>query len=317
MTARITSAFFLLCLAALSSIHPAVAQDLTPRAYLIAPVGSNAATVAYSHLDGELEFNGAVPITGATANVNVTALSYYRSLDFFGRTANVAVVVPYGVGNFKGTVIETPTNAYRSGLLDSFARFSVNLIGGPAMEPAEFAKWQQRTLLGASLQIVAPTGQYDPTRLINWGSNRWAFKPELGYSERWGNWLVDAYVGATFFTKNPEFFSHNSYFPGVQSQTENPVGSVEAHVSYDFARRLWISLDANFWRGGATSLNGVENPVTNQKSSRVGVTGSLPITRHQSLKISASDGAYVRFGGNYTTVSLAWQYGWIDRPRLH
>ncbi len=41
----------------------------------------------------------------------------------------------------------------------------------PAMERAEFAKWRQTTLLGASLRIVAPTGQYDPTKLINWGTN--------------------------------------------------------------------------------------------------------------------------------------------------
>jgi hypothetical protein len=223
--------------------------------------------------------------------------------------------VPYGVGDFKGIVAEVPKNAHRSGFLDSFVRFSVNLIGGPAMEPAEFAKWRQKALLGVSLRIVAPTGQYDPTRLINWGSNRWAFRPEIGYSQRLGNWVLDGYGGATFFTKNPEFFSHNVYFPGVRSQSEKLVGGVEAHISYDFKPRLWISLDGNFWRGGATSLNGVENPATNQKSSRVGITASVPLTRHQSIKMNYSEGAYVQYGGNYKNISLAWQYGWIDRLR--
>jgi hypothetical protein len=46
-------------------------------------------------------------------------------------------------------------------------------------------------LLGASLKIIAPTGQYDPTKLINWGINRWAIKPEFGYSQRWGHWVLD------------------------------------------------------------------------------------------------------------------------------
>ena len=301
----------LLCLAWLCAPHAALAQDLSPRAYLIAPVGSNALVAGYSHLEGGLEFNGAVPITGAQADVNLALLSYYHTLDFFGRTANFTVVVPYGWGDFRGTVADVPRNAQRSGSLDSYGRFSVNLIGGPAMAPAEFANWRQNVLLGASLEIVAPTGQYDPTRLINWGSNRWAFKPELGYSERWGHWVLDAYAAVWFFTSN------SAYYPGTQTQAEAPVGAVETHLSYDFRPRLWISLDANFWWGGATSLNGVQNDATNQKNSRVGITASIPLTVHQSIKLSFSDGAYISYGGNYRNVSLAWQYGWIGMPKFH
>jgi hypothetical protein len=111
------------------------------------------------------------------------------------------------------------------------------------MAPQEFAKWQQHILLGVSLKIVAPTGQYDPRVLINWGTNRWAFKPEIGYSQRWAHWVLDGYAGVWVFTKNPEFFSHNQYFPGVQSQTQRPVMEFETHLSYDVRPRLWISLD--------------------------------------------------------------------------
>ena len=146
-------------------------------------------------------------------------------------------------------------------------------------------RWQQKHLLGASLKIVAPTGQYDPTKLINLGANRWAFKPELGYSGRWGHWVLDAYAAVWFFTRNPEFFSRNQYVPGTQDQTQDPIAAFETHLSYDFKPRLWVSLDGNFWRGGRTSLNGVENPATLQKSSRIGVTASFPLTRHQSIKL--------------------------------
>jgi hypothetical protein len=69
--------------------------------------------------------------------------------------------------------------------LDSFFRFAVNIKGGPAMSVREFQSWQQKLILGVSLKVVVPTGQYDPTKLVNNGSNRWAFKPEFGYSERW------------------------------------------------------------------------------------------------------------------------------------
>lgn len=287
------------------SAHTALAQNLVPRAYAITPVDSNVFIVNYSHLDGGLQFNGAVPITGATADVNVPVLSYYHSFDLLGRSANFNIALPYGFGEFKGTVADVPKSAYRDGFLDAVARLSVNLIGGPAMNPAEMTKWHQGVLLGASLEIVAPTGQYDPTRLVNWGNNRWGFKPEIGYSERWGHWVLDAYAAVWFFTANPD------YYPGTRTLSEATVGAVEAHLSYDFRPGVWISLDANYWWGGETSINGLGNAATNQKNSRIGITAAFRITTHQSIKLSFSDGAYISYGGNYRNITVAWQYAWL------
>ena len=42
---------------------------------------------------------------------------------------------------------------------------------------------------------------------------------------------------------------------------------------------------------------------------------SIPYSKHQSVKIAYSDGAYIRFGGNYQNVSVAWQYSWFGRPK--
>jgi hypothetical protein len=290
------------------------AQDLAPRAYVITPVRSNAITLAYSLYDGSVQFDGAVPITGATAKTSTPILSYYHSLDFFGRSANFAAVLPYGIGHFRGQIIGAEAHAYRSGLLSVGFRFSLNLIGGPAMKVNDFVKWQQKTILGISFKVIPPTGQYDPTNLINYGTNRWAFKPELGYSRRWGNWILDAYGGAWFFTTNPEFFSHNQFNPGTTTQSQTPTGSFEGHLSYDFKPRLWVSVDGDFWFGGTTSLNGVQSPGTVQRNSRVGLTGSIPLTGHQSLKLSYNNGAYIRYGGNYQNVYVGWQYSWLGKP---
>jgi hypothetical protein len=293
----------------------ALAQDLSPRAYLITPLRANAITVANIFSDGELLIEGAVPVTGATGRLNMPNVTLYHALSGLGRPANVAATLAYGVGHFKGKVPGAEIDAYRSGLFDSMFRVSVNLKGAPAMEAPEFVKWRQKLLIGASLKVVAPTGQYDPTKLINLGANRWAFKPEIGLSRRWGSWILDAYAAVWFFTENPEFFSRNQYFPGTQSQTQEPIAAFETHLSYDFRPRLWVSFDANFWRGGRTSLNGVQNPATLQKSSRVGVTASIPVTRRQSIKVGYADGAYVRFGGNYKIASVAWQYSWVGKPK--
>jgi hypothetical protein len=291
-------------------VHP---QDLAPRAYIITPVGSNAVTLTYSFSDGNLNLDGAVPITGSTARINAPIASYVHSMSIFGRSANVLAALPYGVANFSGTLGNTQENVYRSGLLPATFRVSVNLRGGRAMDIQQFIRWQQRLLIGASLKVLPPTGQYDPSKLINLGINRWAFKPEVGLSRRWGHWVLDSYGGLWFYTPNPDFFSQNAVSKGINRQTQDAMGSFEGHFSYDLRGRLWASFDGNFWFGGATALNGVINSATSNRNSRVGGTVSVPMSKRQSMKFSYSNGAYIRYGGNYQNVSVAWQYSWITK----
>ena len=298
----------------LSSLQVVQAQDLAPRAYLITPLHSNAVVMAWSFYDGSIDFNGIFPSSDAKGKYSVPIFSYYHSFGLFGRSANIVATLPYAIGSFQATVAGAEQHLYRSGLADSVYRFSMNLKGGPAMRPQEFVTWHQKVLLGAGLKVIAPTGQYDPTKLINWGTNRWSFKPEFGYSQRWGNWVLDGYAGVWLFTTNHDFWSRNIYYPGTRSQSQKPMGAVEGHLSYDFKPRLWVSLDGNFWFGGTTSVAGVENSLTKQKNSRLGATAAIPMGKHQSLKFGYSNGTYIRYGGNYQNVSVAWQYSWLGRP---
>jgi hypothetical protein len=290
------------------------AQDLTPRAYVITPLHSNAVILAYTFNHGSILFDPTLPIEDASGTIHIEYVSYYHSFSFFGRSANFTATLPYTVGSFQGNVSSIPTNVYRSGLMDSVYRLSVNLKGGPAMSVGEFLKWRQKTIVGVSIRMVAPSGQYDPTKLITPGTNRWAFKPEIGFSRRWSNWILDGYGGVWFHTTNPEFFSHNEFSPGTNTLSQAPVGVLEMHLSYGWKPRLWASLDANYWYGGRRSLNGVESPASLQANSRVGATGSVPLNKHQSVKFSYSYGAVVRTGGNYHSVAVAWQYAWVGRP---
>src|SRR5664279_2717625 len=139
------------------------AQDLRPRAYVITPIHSNAVILGYAFNDGSIFFGTVLPITNASGRYSVPNISYYHSLSFFKRSANFTATLPYVVGNFQGEVKGSKQSIYRSGLADSIFRFSVNLIGGPAMAPKDFAKWKQKAILGVSIQVVAPTGQYYPS----------------------------------------------------------------------------------------------------------------------------------------------------------
>jgi hypothetical protein len=307
---RITAALFTLCL--LSRL--ASAQGLSPRAYVISPIHSNAVTLTYTLQDGNIVFDQTIPITGSQGRIGTETATIFHSLDLFGRSANLNVSLPYAIGHFQATVNGEPLTVYRSGLSSTTIRLSANLFGAPAMTPAEYAKWHQKLLVGVSLTISTPTGQYDPARLINIGNNRWAFKPEVGLSRRWSRWVLDAYGAVWFFTPNNDYFSNAPGSTGPNRQTQKPMGAVETHLSYDVQPRLWISIDGNYWYGGETSLNGVPTPTTLQANSRIGVTASVPFRRQMSLKFSYSDGTYTTFGGAYQTVSAAWQYSWLGRP---
>ncbi len=287
------------------------AQDLRPRAYLITPIDSNAIILSYSFSDGSIYFGSILPITNDSGRYSIPSLSYYHSLNFFGRSANFSATLPYVVGNFQGLVSGSEEKIYRSGLADSIYRFSVNLIGGPAMPPREFMKWRQKTILGASIQAVAPTGQYDPSRLVNPGLNRWAFKPEIGFSRRWANWIVDAYGGVWLFTANTNYLTNSQFSRRQNTLTQAPIGSIEMHLSYNFKPRLWASLDGNYWYGGGTTVNGISKIGSLQANSRIGGTVSIPFTKHESVKFSYSNGDYTRFGGTFQTITCAWQYSWL------
>jgi hypothetical protein len=290
------------------------AQDLTPRAYLSAPVTSNAVIVTYAFSDGELVFDPTVPIEDAVGTIHAPVLTYFHQFDFFGRSANISGSLPFAIGDFSGTVSGQERAVRREGLADIAVRFAVNIAGAPALTPAVFVKTAPpRATLGASVKVIAPAGQYNPAFLINIGSNRWGFKPELGYTHRAGPLTLDAYAGVWFFTANNDFFAT---VPGAPPnvRTQDPIGALEFHVSYDFKPRLWISADINYWRGGKTSVNGMTNGETLQANSRFGITGSVPLTRRQSVKISFSDGFIVRIGGNYRILSVGWQYGWLGTP---
>jgi hypothetical protein len=291
----------------------AAAQDLTPRAYFPAPISSNAINVTYGLSFGELVFDPTQPVTDASGTIHAPVLSFYHAFDLFGRAASITGALPFAAADLRGTLDGDERAASRRGIADSVVRLAVNVIGGPALPLERFAKTPvSRNLLGASLKIVAPTGQYDPTRLINIGTNRWAFKPELGYTRRAGKIVLDAFAGVWVFSANHAFAASEANPRGV-TRTQDPISAFECHVSYDIRPRLWISADVNYWHGGRTRVDGGERSIEMQSNSRVGVSGSIPISRRQSVKVSYSDGVRIRLGGNFRVLSASWQYGWVGR----
>jgi len=302
MTVR--SVIFVLVAAAAGA--PAGAQQLEPRAYSPAPVGANFFGVGYANSSGDVVFDPSLPFSNVSANVNAVAPFYGRTFGLFGRLASVGLVLPYAWGTVEGDIGETFHQAKRSGLGDTGLRFAFNFVGNPALSPREFAATKPGTLLGASLSITAPTGEYDPSKLINIGTNRWTFKPELGFAQPVGRWWFDVYAGLWFFTTNHDFF-------GGQTREQDPLTVVQAHVSYTFRPRLWLALNGTWYAGGSTTIDGVAN-ADRQENSRLGLTLAVPASKAHSLKFGYARGTSTRVGAKLDTISVAWQFLWFDRP---
>jgi hypothetical protein len=173
------------------------------------------------------------------------------------------------------------------------------------MTPREFANYRPTTVIGVSLTVVAPYGHYDDTKVINIGSNRWSFKPELGFSRTRGPWTGEADAGAWFFTDNTDF-------AGGKVRSQDPIGALQLHLMYTFRPLLWLAVDGTYYTGGRTTINSQQN-IDLQKNSRLGVTLALPVSRWQSIKIAYSRGARTTIGGNFETIGLSYQYAWLDR----
>jgi hypothetical protein len=285
---------------------PAGAQELEPRAYSASPVGANFAGVTYQNSWGALLFDPTVPITDARASLNGVTLAYGRTFGIGGFQALAVVGVPYVWGDFTGKVAAQDTSTTRTGPSDMRVKLSVNLIGSPARSLADFVRTPTRDVVaGVSLTVSAPTGQNYPEKLINIGTNRWGFKPEAGVSYRWRKkWYADLYGGAWFFTEN------TSFYPGTSHRTQDPLTSVQAHVSYTFARRSWASLDGTRYWGGSSRTNGGP-PSARMSNDRVGALVALGVTARQSIKLGYSYGAATRVGDDFGTLGVAYQVLWF------
>jgi hypothetical protein len=287
-------------------VSPAWSQQLEPRAYSPGPVGASFFGVVYTNSSGDVVFDPSLPFSDVSANVNGVSPFYGHTFGLFGRLANVGIALPYAWGSVEGNVGETFNRVTRSGLGDMSLRIACNIVGSPALSPREFAAAKQGTILGTSLAVTAPTGQYDSSKLINIGTNRWSFKPELGFSQPLGRWWLDLYAGAWFFSTNHDFY-------GGQSKAQDPLLVVQGHVSYTFRPRLWLALDGTWYRGGSTTVDDVAN-ADRQENSRLGLTLAVPVTQSHSLKFGYAKGATTRVGSKLDTISVGWQFVWFDRP---
>ena len=280
------------------------AQELVPRAYWPTPNGTNVFIVSYQRSTGDIVTDPSLPLTGVDSDIDYLQLSYQRTFNLAGRTATMQLSVPYSSGETTGLLDGAPHRRDTAGVGDVRVRLSYNLKGAPSMDAAEFRALRDapRTIVGASLVVQAPSGDYEADKVINVGTNRWSVKPAIGVI--WPmhpKWLFEFEVGAWFFGDNDDFLNH--------TRQQDPILSTEVHLVRRLRRGFWASLDANFYVGGRTRIDEQEQ-ANLQRNSRIGATVVYPLTRGHAVRSSYSTGIVTETGGDFEMFTLSYLYIW-------
>jgi hypothetical protein len=278
------------------------AGDIEPRAYVNTPVGVNFMLLSYAYSDGALSTTAASPIQDASLRIDTEVLAYARSLDVMGHAAKIDMALPYS--SLSGTAILDDQVQERNvgGLHDPSFRFSFLFYGAPALSLQEFGSYQQDLIVGGSIQVSPPLGQYEADKLVNLGSNRWFIRPDIGLSKAWGAFTAELSSGAYIFTDNNNFL-------GGKTQEQAPLYSSQLHLTYSFSHGVWFALSGTYDHGGRTRVDGIWNN-DEQENSRMGATLAVTINKNNSIKLYASNGVRASKGADYQLMGAAWQYRW-------
>ena len=277
-------------------------QELEPRSLTNVPVGTNFGMVGYGWTQGNILLDPAVSIEDLNAQMHAFVAAYVRSISVFGLSGKIDAFLPFATGDWSGTYQTQYTTTSRNGFGDPRLRFSVNFLGAKALNIDEYGSYEQKTILGMSVQLYLPLGQYFPDRLINLGSNRFSIRPQIGVSQKLDKWLLEAYASVWFFTLNRDFWGGNE-------MTQNPLYAFKIHVIRSLPSGMWLAVDAGYGAGGLAFVNGVERE-SNISTFRFGGTLAFPVGKQHTLRLSGFSTYRMAKGPDYDLLSLTYQFRW-------
>jgi len=292
-----------LLLGAMISCASAInAQELDPRSYINLPTEQNFFGALYVYTDGDIHTSADVPVDELTLEIDGPAIAYARTLNLFGNASKIDIstgqACAYGEAVYQGEDISRKF----CGITDTRVRLNYNFYGAKALKMADFIKQAKTTVVGASIQVSVPTGQYDTDYILNIGANRWFIKSEIGTSIPFGSWEFDLAVSAKIFTDNDEL-------QGDKTFAQDPIYNIQSHLIYDLGPGHWISLNGNYFWGGDTFVDG-EQKSNKAGNYRAGFTYSLALSSQHSIKFLANKGVTTTRGNDSTVYAVAWAYRW-------
>jgi len=301
---------FLSCLvlAVLHTPDLACGQFSDPRTYENTPVGTNQLELGYTYVHANALLDTSLVVAGAKFNINQGIVDYTRYFGLFHRLSWVEVGVP--VAGLSGSVTGTNIQGSTAGAGDSSYALGMLLKGGQVLTVDQFEHYQPTTTLGLGLIITAPTGSYQPNKILNLGSDRWSFKPELAWSHPFGReqqWEFDAYANVSFYTDNTSYH-------GKEILRQDALPGIEGHLSYSFTDNIWASFDTRYSFRGTTTVDGVPQDNT-QQNFVLGTEMSISLNPRNTLTFEFAKALVHSNGPAVTGFSVKYDYTWTRSAR--
>jgi len=293
----------LLIVSSLFLFEQGISQEIEPRRWASLPLGTNVIGAGYAHTFGDIFFDPLIQAEDVSVTVNSFVVSYVRPFKLAKKSARLDVTATYAIAHWEGLLSGEPTTVNRNGFVDPRIRFSINLLGPPSIGPEELKNYYMEhpvnTILGASIAVTLPIGQYYSDKLLNLGQNQFVLVTQLGIVHNWNHWSYEFTGSAVFYGDNPNFF-------GGQKKKQDPTLAFQTHLIRQFKLGYWASISAAYGLGGQSVVNRQPN-ADNRKDLQGALSFGFPITKFQDLKV-----AYVRsetlrdIGSNLNILILGW-----------
>ncbi len=245
-------------------------------------MGVNFAGAAYIYTEADVGFDPLLQLKNVDMDIQTWAAKYIRTFELFGKSSRIDLTQGYQEVRWQGLLDGVSASTNREGWSDSFVRLAINLYGSPPLRGKSYATYRagvdEDTIVGIGLAIRLPSGDYENDKLLNIGANRFTFRPQLGVSHFWGNWITELTSEVALYTDNDEFYDGNKL-------EQDPLYIIHGHLIYSFRPGLWLSASAGYDYGGETTLNGIAKK---DKKQNIGwaLSAAYPLSRFIGVKLA-------------------------------
>jgi hypothetical protein len=250
---------------------PALAQDDGPRVYQLAPVGAQNMTAFLVNKRGnETSEPGSISFGSDTAT-DILVVRYARTFGVAGRPVTPFLILPVGEVRSRGA----PSS---SGFGDMQIGGTIGLVGAPALSPEAFAVFKPGFGMALLARLYFPTGVYSEAKLVNLGSNRIAYQLGLPMVIASGESYRDAALTSLEILPTMTFYEANNEPFGADRSAKEMLFSVEAHLTSNLGRRMWVSADMLYRLGGETKTDGTADH-NGMHGWSAGLSAAVPLAR--------------------------------------
>jgi len=229
-----------------------------PRYYWKSLAGANGAPLIVESISGNTNpFDPSHTITpGAQFNATLALAGYAHFFSLNDRAAMLAIIQPMGRISGDATVGVTTVNQSAHGFGDPMVEFDLNFIGPKAQKNLPDAiRYQPGFSADLLVDLAFPIGEYDGSKPLNLGQNRWYGRLGAPIVAQIGAWVPGRRTTLEFIP-GVWLFGTNDDFVGQTMKTD-PMFQLDAHLTHDFTEHFWGSFDGAWYKGGQATIDGV------------------------------------------------------------